>query len=272
MVYKSEVGNIPNYNGPFENNTFVLCIGNSNYFNQNRKDNLQNLEFATNDADVFARYCKDILHVNPSNIKFLKNAISTDMQKAIKDFLEKPNINKGKDISLIFYYSGHGIADPMSGKCVLIPSLENGRDLENCIKISGFYDEIKKYPNAKLTMFIDACFAGFTKGGDNLASFDGTRGRITPRLGNPDAVANIVLFSACNDDEFANDYREQGHGYFTYFLLKNIKELSDKNSLNYGNLYNAVYEGVKNVYPNQNPRVIVHESLKDKWKNYTFKK
>ena len=272
MVYKSDVDNIPDYNGPFDNNTFALCIGNANYFNHNSTNNLQNLKYATQDAEIFAKYCKNVLHINPENIVCLKDAIKSDMQKAVKAFLDKPNINKSKEISLIFYYSGHGIADPDSKKCVLIPAMENGRTPEDCIKIADFYDEMKKYSNAKLTMFIDACFSGYSKGDEYLAGFAGTKGRITPVLGAPDVVADVVLFSACAENEYANEYDKQGHGYFTYFLLKNMKELADENSLTYGKLYQAVYDGVKNVFYTQNPKVIVHESLEGKWENYTLKR
>ena len=73
---------------------------------------------------------------------------------------------------------------------------------------------------AHVTVFIDACFSGSQRGEGMLASARGVV--ITPRKETP--AGNMVVFSAAQGDETAYPYKEKGHGLFTYYLLKKLRD------------------------------------------------
>ena len=54
---------------------------------------------------------------------------------------------------------------------------------------------------------------------------------------------NIVVFSAAQGDQTAYPYKEKGHGLFTYFILKKLKET--KGDVSFGELAEYVTTEVK---------------------------
>lgn len=68
-------------------------------------------------------------------------------------------------------------------------------------------------------MFLDACFSGAKREGDMLASARG----VAIKVKETQPKGNMVVFSAAQNDETAYPYKEQKHGLFTYYLLKNTR-------------------------------------------------
>jgi hypothetical protein len=61
---------------------------------------------------------------------------------------------------------------------------------------------------------------------------------------------NMTVLAASSGDEISMSYEEKGHGLFTYFLLKGIKEedvVGPDGSLKIGRLYNYVKPQVAKV-------------------------
>ena len=57
-----------------------------------------------------------------------------------------------------------------------------------------------------------------------LTSARGVAIRVNPS----EPKGNLIVFSAAQGDETAYPYKEKGHGMFTYYLLKIIKETKGK--------------------------------------------
>lgn len=83
----------------------------------------------------------------------------------------------------------------------------------------------------------------------------------------------MVILSASQGDETAYPYQEKGHGMFTYYLLKKLKET--KGDITIGELTDYVTNEVmkQSVVINgkmQTPQVIPSEGAGD-WKKWNFK-
>lgn len=84
---------------------------------------------------------------------------------------------------------------------------------------------------------------------------------------------NVMVFSATSNDETAYPYKERGHGLFTYFLLKKLKQTQGK--VSYGELADYLKTEVrrKSITLNskwQSPTVQVSPAMKEKWQNIGF--
>ena len=83
-----------------------------------------------------------------------------------------------------------------------------------------------------------------------------------------------MVFSAAQGDETAYPYAEKGHGLFTYFLLKKLKET--KGNVELGALGDYLRKEVSrkaavvNNKP-QNPTVSHSVSMGDDWRKVTLK-
>jgi hypothetical protein len=84
-----------------------------------------------------------------------------------------------------------------------------------------------------------------------------------------DAVpSNLVVLASSSGNEASAVYREKQHGYFTYFLMKNLQ--SNKGQ---GNLETIISEVSQNVAreaarvgKNQTPNVLPGAEIGDGWK------
>jgi len=85
---------------------------------------------------------------------------------------------------------------------------------------------------------------------------------------------NIVVFSAAQGDETAYPYKEQGHGLFTYYLLKKLQET--KGDVTLGELSDFVKTQVvrQSVVVNgkmQTPTLIPSAAVGDSWKTWKLR-
>ena len=120
--------------------------------------------------------------------------------------------------------------------------------------------------NAKsVIVFMDACFSGAQRGEGMLAAARGVA--IEARPAEPQG--NMVVFSAASGDQTAYPYQEQGHGLFTYFLLKKLQET--KGAVTLGDLGNYIIDNVtkESVVSNgksQTPTVTCSEIMGADWR------
>lgn len=195
-------------------NTFALIIANENY------RRIASVPFASNDGTVLSKYLNRTLGLPEKNIIMVSDASLNDISY---------NIERLKDIcdaydgtaSVIIYYAGHGVPDDATKDAYLLPSdgyaesaAKSGFSLANLIS------SVEAMPTRQATILIDACFSGATREGDMLSTVRGVR--LKPK---ENAInGNLVIISASQGDETAQTYTDQGHGLFTYFLLKKLKE------------------------------------------------
>lgn len=228
--------------------TFALIIGNENY-----QRNVPNVDYAVNDANVFAKYCEKTLGLPQNNIRKYLNATYGDMLAAMKDIESISKAFKG-DIKVILYYAGHGMPDESTLEAYLLPVDCDGSSLEAAYPLRKLYDTLGKMKTKGVTVFLDACFSGASRSDDMLDGALASRGvRLKPRDIQP--IGNMIVMSASTGKQTAFPYKEKGHGMFTYFLLDKLRQTQGKVTL--GDLFEHVCDGVsqQSVVINSKPQV-----------------
>lgn len=287
---RSNGNNIANNQGPSNNNekpeilsdvdknipnaihtnskTFALIIGNEDYssYQTDLTDEI-NVSFAEKDAKYFKQYVTQCLGVPESNVIYITNATSGQMRQSIAKLNAIASKTNGQ-ANLIFYYAGHGLPDEVTKDAYLIPVDVSGNSLQYGIKLEDLYQSLIQHPVKKATVFIDACFSGGARNQGLIAA----RGvKIKPKK--EKLKGNLIVFTASSGDQSSLPYKEMGHGIFTYYLLKKLKET--KGEVNFGTLADYLKEQVslQSVLINskeQDPQVNVSPSAIENWTEWSF--
>lgn len=215
-IQVAQIGSVVDKNIPqnqtINSNTFVLIIANESYLK------VASVPYALNDGIIFQKYCTATLGIPDLNIHYLPNAtlgqilIEIDWLKKVADAFQNPKI--------ILYYAGHGIPDERNQTAYLLPIDGIGNDWNTGYKLDDLYATLGSLPVKSITIFLDACFSGAARSGKMLASARGVA--IKARPGMPQG--NMVVFAAAQGDETAYQNKQEGHGMFTFFLLKKLQE------------------------------------------------
>ncbi len=255
--------NIPRGKG-HNDKTFAVIIANEDY------TAVPPVPMAGNDGKVFAQYCEQTLGLPKENIRQYPNATYGVMIRAIQDIT---NIASAyNDIKVIFYYAGHGIPNESSRDAFLLPIDADGSQTEACYPLKKLYSELSSLGAKSVVVFLDACFSGATgEGGTLMANARGVA--LVARQERP--TGNLVVFSAASDDQTAFPYKDQGHGMFTYYLLKKLQ--STKGNVTLGDLGQYIIDNVKqkSVVLNrklQTPTVTCSSDLTGDWRNLKLNK
>lgn len=245
-------------------NTFAVIIANEKY------EHVPDVGMAMNDGNIFAKYCHQTLGVPDANVRMYQNATYGSMINAVRDI---QNISKAYngDIKVIFYYAGHGIPDERTKDAYLLPVDADGRQMAVCYSLKNLYGELSALGAKHVVVFLDACFSGSTADGGNLMA--AARGvALKPKKEAPQG--NMVVFSAASDAETAFPYEEQGHGMFTYYLLKKLQETKGGATLKEIGDYIIRNVREKSVVVNrkpQTPTVLPSASVSSTWQTMTLK-
>ena len=239
-------------------NTFAFIIGNENY------QNVASVPFAVNDAKIFSEYCHKTLGLPKENIKVYIDATYGKILGALSTLKQISQAYKG-DINVIFYYAGHGVPNEKNNEAYLLPADATPSMLEACLPLSGLYSSIGSIDAKQVIVFMDACFSGSRRENGMIVSARGIA--IKPKK---DIVTgNVVVFSAADGSETAYPYKEKGHGLFTYFLLKKLKE--SRGNVTLGDLADYVKTNVsqKSIVVNnksQTPTISSSAQMQDVWR------
>lgn len=244
-------------------NIFAVVIANESYNKE------AGVPFAANDGKIFAEYCKKVLGLPETNIHLAINATLNDMRHEIgwlNSVLDKFN-GKAK---AIFYYAGHGIPDEASKNAYLLPVDGYGSDVNTGYPLEQLYKELGSVESQSVTVFLDACFSGAKREGDMLASARG----IALKANRGEPVGNMIVFSAAQGDETAYPYKKEGHGLFTYYLLKQLKDTKGNVTLKQLGDYVTEKVSQQSVVINskaQTPTLILSKNIANGWQNWKLK-
>ncbi len=244
--------------GGKRDNTFAVIIGNENY------QSVAKVPYAANDAKIFAEYCKRTLGLPEENVSVYTDATYGKMLGALQRISNIADAYNG-NISIIFYYAGHGIPDDASREAFILPIDADGTIKESCLSLSRLYSSLARLNARRVTAFLDACFSGAERGNGMLASARGVA--IKPKQNAIDG--NVVVFTAVTGDQTAFPYKPSEHGLFTYYLLKKLKE--SRGNVSLGELSDYITTNVKQrsiVVNNklQTPVVIPSDRLSTTWR------
>lgn len=246
------------------NYTFAVIISNEKYQME------KSVQYAENDGKMFTEYCKKTLGLPEKNVHFITNATLNNIKHEIKWLQDVIAVYNG-DAKVIFYYAGHGIPDEQNKSAYLLPIDGYGSDVTTGYALEDLYKALGCLPSKAVTIFLDACFSGAKRDGDMLASARGVA--IKVKQNNP--TGNMVVFTAAQGDETAYPYKDEGHGLFTYYLLKKLQET--KGDVTLGELGDYIKTQVErqSIVTNgklQSPAILSASSIGNSWKEWKLNK
>ena len=243
-------------------NTYVLIISNQQY------NYLDPVSFAKRDGESFKKYCLNTLNIPERQIFHYTDATYGNMSDGISKMVYI--LNNFENAKAIVYYCGHGIPDEKTSQPFLIPIDGKGTNMNTCISLNSLYKTLSATKAVSITYFMDACFTGANKEGTMLVEARGVA-----RAPQKETLSGkTIVFSASSGDETAMTLKEQGHGLFTYYLLKKLQET--QGDVTYGELSDYIKKSVQkeafltNEKP-QTPVVATSPSLINTWRNMKLK-
>ena len=199
----------------------AVIIGIQNY------QRVPRAEFADNDAKDFNEYAIRALGIKPDKIKMLvdEDADEINIVKAFENWLPI-QVNKEKTDVYVFY-SGHGLPAPDGKSLYFLP---HGVDKELLSRTAISQNEIVAALVAakpkSVTMFIDACYSGQTRGGDVLLTNAKPVALKSDAIGYP---PNFTVITASTHDQISSSSAELKHGIFSFYLMKGMEGGADEN-------------------------------------------
>lgn len=245
-------------------NLFAVIISNENYRRESK------VQFANNDGEAFRNYCLKTLGCPAKNVHYVADATYNDMKAEVDWMKTVADAYAGK-VRMIFYYAGHGVPDEASKSAYLLPVDGYGSNISTGYSLDNLYAKLGSLPAEQVTVFLDACFSGSQRDGSTMAS--SARG-VAIKAKNSVPKGKMVVVTAASGSETAYPYKEKGHGLFTYYLLKKLKET--KGNVSYGELVDYVHEEVakKSIVENnksQTPSCTPSTEVGDQWRKWSFK-
>jgi hypothetical protein len=199
----------------------AIIIGIQNY------KRVPKAEFANNDAKEFYEYAIRGLGIKPENIKLLvdEEADELEIVKAFENWLPL-QVNKNKTDVYVFY-SGHGLPSPDGQSLYFLPY---GVDKQYLSRTAVGQKEVVALLTASkpksVTMFIDACYSGQTRGGETLLA---SARPIALKSDTNVFPSNFTVISASANDQISSSSPELKHGIFSFYLMKGMEGDADGN-------------------------------------------
>lgn len=248
-----------------DSNTFAIIIANENY------KSLPAAPFAVNDGEVVSKYFTNVLGLPDNHVRLYSDATVGEMAEAL-NYIEKLSEAYGRDLNLIFYYSGHGVPDDQTGSPLLLPVDGN---VSIPLTYFGFDEIVNKFSSlqaSNIIVLLDACFSGAGRD-DNMLVIQSKGLARSPKT--PQPAGNLVVISASKGEERAFANSKEKHGLFTYFLLEKLRE--SKGEVTLGELFDYVSDKVKRhsiveQRVMQSPTVNVSPSLANTWRSLPLRK
>jgi len=225
-------------------NDLAIIIGIEGY------QNLPKSDYSYDDAKLVNDYAK-AMGFRPRNIELLleERATKSSIEKIIKTWLP----NKAKPDSRVFvYYSGHGAPEPKTGDAYIVPFDGDPNYLSDTgYPLKSLYASLGKLQVAEITVVLDSCFSG--AGGRSVLA-KGARPLVIMAEG---AVLsqNMAVLSATQGAQISSSSPEKGHGIFTYYFLKALKDGKKNIAEIYAYVKPLVEDEAKQINVQQSPSV-----------------
>ncbi|MCX5830223.1 MAG: S41 family peptidase [Deltaproteobacteria bacterium] len=212
---KQDVDDLPRKSATLKKNAYAIVIGIEKY-----RQKLPKADFAVSDAKLVSEYLSKVMGYPEENIVTLTNEYATksDFEKYFEQWLVN---HAEKDSSIFIYYSGHGAPNPKNGDAYLVPYDGDPSFIaQTGYPLKKLYVALGKLPAKEIIVALDSCFSG--AGGRSVLA-KGARPLVMNLQSNMAMPKNITVMSASSGEQISSTYDEKGHGLFTYFMLKGIK-------------------------------------------------
>ncbi|MDO9287202.1 MAG: caspase family protein, partial [Thermodesulfovibrionales bacterium] len=184
-----------------------------------RYQDLPASDYSSSDAKLIKEYLVS-LGVKERNIELLLNerATQSSIKKTVETWL--PNRIKS-DSKVVIYYSGHGAPDAKTGDAYIVPFDGDPNYLEDTgYPLKRLYDKLGKLQVAEVIVLLDSCFSG--AGGRSVLA-KGAR-PLVMMVDTGVLSSNMAVLSATQGTQISTSSPEKGHGVFTYYFLKALKD------------------------------------------------
>ena len=199
--------------------------------------------YAENDAAFFKDYAIEKLGVPSSRVQTLLNASADEpgMLLAVKDWLLRTAKTNKSDIYIFF--AGHGLASDDGRQMYLLPHDGEPRLLsDTAVSRERLFSDIAAANPRSVTVFLDTCYSGTTRGPDMLIASR----PIAIRAKEQAVPEGFTVMTAAAGDQTAKPLEEAKHGMFSYFLMKGMEGDADANQ------DNQITAGELHAYVQQN--------------------
>ena len=200
--------------------TWAIIVGISNYLE------VKDLQFADQDATLFAQYLEKDLNIPKNNIKLFINEEATRFN-IVDELYHLNELVKPNDL-VYFYFAGHGDLEAKIAKenalLLLYKSLNisylKGTDYISVMELRQWLDNLTE-KKAQVIFISDACHAGGLIGGAEGQE------KTTSAL-NAEWKNQTKLLS-CQANELSLESKEWGggRGLFSYHLIEGLQGLAD---------------------------------------------
>jgi hypothetical protein len=244
LISSEDIDNVPQFDKArlaFGEDDVAVVIGIEQYKNVPKSD------YSYTDAKLMKAYLL-ALGFAERNIEFLFDDNAT--LSAIKKTIERWLPNRVKPHSRVFiYYSGHGAPEPTKGDAYIVPYDGDPNYLDyTAYPLKKLYEELNKLNAKEIIVAFDACFSG--AGGRSVLA-KGARPLVMMAEA-PLLPKNAVILSATQGSQISTSSPEKGHGIFTYYFLKALKE--GKKTIA------EIYEYIKPLVEDEAKRLNVQQS------------
>ncbi|UPT73319.1 MAG: caspase family protein [Elusimicrobiota bacterium] len=188
------------------------------------RQGLPRADYAARDAKVFADYLVETLGYPKNNVALLldERAAKSDLDKYVEDWLPR---KAGRDSTVVVFFSGHGAPDPVKGTTYLVPYDGDPAFLDKtAYPLKRLYEQLGRLKARRSIVLLDACFSG---AGPRSALAKGAR-PLVARQTPVEPPANLAVLSAAASNQIGGAFDAQGHGLFTYFVLKSLRDAAAK--------------------------------------------
>jgi len=240
-IIKSDVDLPPAVKAAPQPDALAVIIGIETY------QTLPKSEHSKNDAGMVKAYLA-ALGFQERNIELVidERATKSAVEKAVEAWL--PN-RTTKDSTVFIYFSGHGAPEPATGESYMVPYDGD----PNYLAVTGYplkrlYERLSKLEAKEIIVVLDSCFSG--SGGRSVLA-KGTR-PLVMMAATGALSANMAVLTATQGSQISTSSSDKGHGVFTYYFLKAIKE--GKNNLA------EIYETIKPLVEDESKQLNVQQS------------
>lgn len=201
---------------------------------------LGDADYAARDAETFRKYAETVLGVPRQSVFMLtdRQAGRREILAAIEERLRRLAL---PDSRVWIYLAGYGGSDPATGAAYFLPYDADPEHLTRTgLALTELQRALSSVPAFEIVLLVDSSFGGF--GG---RTWNEVNQRPLLQAASPLSFSGKIAFLAASDgNEIARALEEQGHGLFTYYLLRGLRgEAARGGRLTLGGLASFVHEG-----------------------------
>jgi uncharacterized caspase-like protein len=245
-VYASDVDKAI-YKAPENPDDFAVIVGIETY------QQVPQADFGERDAQAVREHLA-ALGFPQRNIVHLAGNMATksNMEKYLEHWLPE-KVNEASKV--VFFFSGHGAPDIDSKQAFLVPWDGDVKFIQQTgYPVKRLYAKLNALKAKQVLVALDSCFSG--AGGRSVLP-KGARPLVTRVDEGEEQLGKLVILSASEGDEIALSDDKQGHGLFTYHLLKGLNAKGGAATVKslYDYLVPRVQDGARQQNRDQTPRL-----------------